>query len=384
MPYEVIIGNMTYGSSVLSDISMSTSIGDFGLKGVATRCLTFRLYDVLGGLTFSKGESVELVVNSMSFMLAHIDDVSRDGNVLSITAYDRCSRLDEEYDMTGKAQYQTDQTTGELDKARPCWWAVSQIVGEIRAQCGFTGVTFSPQRVYKSSTDRPSSQAAGAFLCYNDLNGKTCRQILDEISATECGYFCSSNGGSLDFETFSPPRSGQSITDDHTEICLQGDKQIMGTYATAGISGEERSAGSSPDARVDISSRYMTADNFTAASSQVMSGGSWTMCGWNVDKVADSNGGLSYELGGTIAAEGQYLRICSIRKDFRSEVIVSMSAPKPDTATRYMTKAERERKQGIYLGMISGDAVMISRSGGMEAVPNKTAEKAAPVSGGGA
>lgn len=389
------INNTQYGSGVLSDISISSSIGSFGLKGVATACLTFKLYDTSLGETLDMPQGTEIVFNvdGSTILFAYAETATKSGRTWSVTAYDACHALDQQYDMSGKTQYQVDPQTQEEDKALPRWYPIANdVVSSISNQCGFTGSYFSPQRQYKSSTDRPSSQATGAFLCYNDLNGKTCRQILDDISAAECGFFICTVGSALNFARFAPPRTGTLLDESSCRnITILGGRQIQGVYATDGISGEERAtAGISAYARADISGRYMNAYNFDSgqqtASAQVMDNGYWTMYGWSAEVIDTylSTIGLAYELGSTVTdGNGHILRVTDRRVSFGASIKYSLSAPKPETV-KYMTKAERERSQGIYRGTISGDAVMISRSGGMEAVPNKTAEKAAPVSGGGA
>lgn len=396
MLYEVVIESVHYGASVLDGITLSQSIGNFGLSGTSTACLSFKLYSASEATIFEQGQGVSFFSNGTLIMQGQIVDVSRSEGVFSITAYDMCYQLDQEYDMSGKAQYETDQQTHQPNKARPNWWDTSQIVSEIAVACGLSGqrISFSPVRETKSSTDKPTSTAQGQKLCYNDINGKSCRQILDDLSSVECGYFFSSAGGILSFNRFDAPTSASVDMDalipstttrvhdhEHTEICIQGKRLIAGCYAVDGVTGEERVSGSTdPYQRVDISSRYMTADNFSDASSDIMTGagasGAWYMTGWHVDKVADSglSAGTEYALGSTIKWQSNYLRVIDRTVYFGPEITYSLSASKPET-TMYITKQERAIKQGIAIDKINGNATRISRSGGIEAVSNKTTEK---------
>jgi hypothetical protein len=371
LDYRITVSSVTYGASVLSDIHYSISADSFGRKGIVSGCFTFRLYSPLG-IVFQKGDMVELSTTvtgsaGIAGQIFYIDDYSKSGNVYSLTCYDGAKYLDAEFDASDYPEKKEDPQTHKMVDA---WYETATVLGYAATQCGrIGGIYYSPVRE--------------PLLCRNDLYGKTCRQILEDISVVDCGCWRMVSG-TLSFTQFlGYPSASIDWTQYpdhesyHTEIDIQGSQRISGAYASGAWDGSESAVGGVDTERVDISGRYVSADKFTAVASQVIGSG-WYLYGWSCASWADSDVHLvDLKLFNVIAWNGCLLPVLSISRDFGAIVRSSYSAPRPEAMT-YMTKRERENRRTVNYDTVAGGSVRVTREGGLEAVPNVPA----PVQGG--
>ena len=94
------------------------------------------------------------------------------------------------------------------DTSKAMWYPTSQVLGDIANQCGFEVSSPSASRMDK--------------LCYNDIKGKSCRQILEDISKLEVGWWITNGDNRLAFVPFSPNKTGFEIAEnDRSEIQLR-------------------------------------------------------------------------------------------------------------------------------------------------------------------
>ena len=345
--YRITIGGSVY--TALSDIQVSRSIGDGGYKGVATTALSFRVYSSSAPDT-DQGTAVTFsgVGVGQTF---YVDNVQRDGNVYSYNCYDACKNLDREFDASDYGQYEgegTKRPSQVIDGVN--WWNVGIILGDIATRCGF------------SSGAAPSG-ARVAKLCYNDINGKSCRQILDDLSTADTGYYYCSTGNVLSFYTMNRSQSTTIGTAEHSEIKVTGTRHIGGVYAKDGIYGTETVTGTDT---IDISGRYMDATVTAAAAITV---GNWYYTGFEIENLVVS----SVSPLGTVLTDTGAAGVCVELEQvyrFGRAIIARIAAPRMEIDP-YIEATRRRLKEQLMRDSING-AVQITAEDGLVAVPTTT------------
>lgn len=194
---------------------MRKSIIGKGFSGVSTAEFSCDIYT-----DFPPPEGAEITFSEVTQPF-YIASVNRDGGVCSITAYDLCKNLDIPFDYSGYKRY--DEDGSEMR------YPTSMVTAAIANQCGFTGGAV-PGRV--------------AELVYDSVAGKSCRQILEDLSVVNGGFWYDNNGA-LAFKAFSPSAGGLDVPAENarTEIKIRGYKNISGVYIYDELGGGELISG---------------------------------------------------------------------------------------------------------------------------------------------
>lgn len=211
-----IAGN-TYTGEYLADVTISKAVDGIGTSGVSTSQLSGK---VLTDYRFPQGSSVKVTYKGWEFPTYYIDNPEYDGTAMSFTAYDRCKDLDIPFDCTNYPQYapksgsdsssesSSSTTTGTSSdgstvvkktttSTKPeAKYLASQIVQHISALVGFSKCNYAPQTLY---------------LTNSELKDKSCREILQEITAADCGVAYCGNDNSLRFVSATGSGSGASV-----------------------------------------------------------------------------------------------------------------------------------------------------------------------------
>mgnify|MGYP004570532349 CR=1 FL=1 len=287
----------------------------------------------------------------------YIASQSHSDGVSHIECYDCCKNLDVPFDYSGFEQFEKN-SDGTYDESRAKMYPTSNILGAVANQCGFAGSSPSASRLPQ--------------MCYLDFKGKTCRQILEDVSKVEVGYWCANSDNQLVFSAFSPNRTGMEIAEiDRTEIQLRGSKTISGIVAEDEIYGGVYSSGQPWKYSERISGRYLTAEKAAAMVTQILgSGGSYVYNGWECSSAIVS---MPYNIGDCIAYNGKVLPILDISCDFTDlGIIAAMSAPAADTSfSEYQDLWSRQMDGTVKLDRVFGCAVMCQ--GGFGLVGSKEA-----------
>ena len=338
LPYKVIVYGTEYGADRLANIKLSRSLDGKGLYGVSTVCFSCDIYT---DTIFSEGASV--VFDGYLLPTFYIASQSHSGGVSHIECYDCCKNLDIPFDYSGYEQFEG----GDESKAK--FYHTSQVVGNIASQCGFTDSSPSVSRMVQ--------------LCYNDFKGKSCRQILEDISKAEVGWWSANSDNKLIFTPFSPDKTGFAISqDDRVEIQLRGTKTISGIVAEDEIYGGIYSSGASWKNSERLSGRRLNADMAAMMTSQILgSGGCFEYNGWECSAAIIS---MPYGIWDCIAYDGKVLPILEISCDFTAlGIIAAMSAPAADTSfSEYQDLYSRQLDGTVKLDRVFGCSV-ISQSG---------------------
>jgi hypothetical protein len=343
--YTINIGGVAFNASVLSDVEYAQSVSGMGIKGVATGSLTFRLYSAVGR-QFGKGD--EVYFSGVPGVRFKVDSYTTNGNVYTVTCYDCGKGLDKDFDMTDYTQYDA--------SGSPKWYGITdKVLGTIETSTG-TQVYFAPTRELR--------------LCYNDLNGKTCRGILDDLSSVNCGFFRCVSGYELNFKAFSAPHDDGYglLLSNVSEMNIQDQAAIDGIYALDGIGGKVYATGTA-NARIDVSGRYSTESNAVDIATQVFSGGSFTWRAWSIPSAAVS---VILPLGSCVTVEGHtgYFPITSMRYKFGAEIIASLSGGTATLADEYKSRELRLVEKRVQKDTVYGDAVKMTEENGIVLVPN--------------
>ena len=129
--------------------------------------------EIYGDLTFTPGGQVSISassgITSFSANNFKVSKIKRRGQVVIVTARDDMRELERNFDDSA---FDEDEDTGS-----------GRAVQVIAAQCGFVGALNVPSCTLK----------------YADIHGKTCREILRQLSCAYCGVWICTSGRYLTF-----------------------------------------------------------------------------------------------------------------------------------------------------------------------------------------
>lgn len=295
---------MPYTADKLANIRLSRGLEGKGFYGVSTSSFSCDIYT-----EYPLPESAVIEFSGLMGYEFTVAEQSHSGNAASITTYDCCKNLDLPFDYSGYTQFDEDGKT--------IWYAASLIIGGIAHQCGFKSAANVSARM--------------AELCYNDFAGKSCRQILIDLSKVNVGFWYDS-GGVLNFRAFSPSVAGFSVADrDRAEIRVLGKKTISGIFAEDEIYGKDYSTGSPWQNTERLSGRYLTAELVQQLTGQILgNGGSYDYFGWECPQILTYT---VYSIGDCIEYEGDDLPVLNAEFEFTAMgIIANLSSPAPDNS----------------------------------------------------
>lgn len=344
LAYTLSINGTVYTASDFADMVYSISCDKGGIQGIATGCLTFRLYSAID-IDLTKGTAVLFSGVNTTF---YIDKADKNGHIYNVTAYDKCKNVDREFDTSEYSQY---DAQGNVNS-----WETSLIISDIAHQCGYTDA--SAARV----------SYAVPTLYFNDFHGKTCRQILDELSNAGVGYFYDA-GATLSFWEYGSYSPKYIERSDRTEYNIKDSAAISGIYASYGLDPNQEyvSLSSTAGSRIDVSGRYMSPTNAAFMASFILTGaggGARIWYEWSVSSAIVQ--GLT-QLCNPIVYEGKYMFIRSARYRFGADIIAEFSAG-PAPIGEYKSKAERQIGYCLKRDENNG-GVQITRECGLVLVP---------------
>ena len=338
LPYKVIAYGTEYGADRLANIKLSRSLEGKGFKGVSTTCFSCDIYTET---VFAEGTAV--IFDGYLLPTFYIASQSHSNGVSHSECYDLCKNLDIPFDYSGYEKFEKKED-GTYDETKPKFYPTSSIIGAAANQCGFEGSSPSVSRVTK--------------MCYNDFAKKSCRQILEDISKIEVGWWTANGDDRLVFTAFSPDKEGFEIAEnDHSEIQLKGSKTISGIVAEDEIYGGVYSTGAGWQNSERLSARYRTVKNAALMAGQILeNGGYYEYNGWECPAALVS---MPYAVGDCIAYGNKVLPILDISCDFTAlGIIAAMSAPAPDTSfSEYQDLYSRQLDGTLKLDRVFGCSV---------------------------
>lgn len=282
----------------------------------------------------------EVIFKKMEFPPFIIVSAPRDGGIFHITAYDRSKNLDA---MLGKEYEQLD------DKGEPIWYETPSVFTDIRGQCGLTHISY-PGKVQETGR-----------LCYQDINGQSCRSILEMISIPEGGFFYADSGGGLSFTT---AFSGSFISVDDADCsAVKGVDEKRITNALGINELENEVYGWSDEHSVTVSGRLVSKAGWENAQSAVSGK---TYRGWSCDAVRMAE---PVQLGTAIGIGKVDYPLLNVTYRFGAGgIIASCGAPAPDHSKGDYVDAEARRSmKKVNEGSVYG-SVTIDRALGVCAV----------------
>lgn len=156
------IDNIAIPFSRLRNVRIASSFSGMGLSGVSRATLTADI--LLNGESFSQAAKCVLsdTDGKYAFPNFYINQRKKSGNVLTISAIDRCIALGRDFDCSSLS----DDGESVL---------ISEIVTQIASQCGFDGVSYSGGAV----TELPADY----------VRDKTCESVLNSITELSGGFW---------------------------------------------------------------------------------------------------------------------------------------------------------------------------------------------------
>jgi hypothetical protein len=205
-------------------------------------------------------------------------------------------------------------------------------------------------------------------MYFNDFHGKTCRQILDELSNAGVGYFYDA-GATLSFWEYGAWYDTSIAPANRTEYSMKDSATITGIYASYGLDPNQEyvSLSSTAGSRIDVSGRYMSPTNAADMASLILTGAGGAVRIWYEWSVSSAIVQNLIQLCNAITYEGKRLFIRSARYRFGADIIAEFSAPAAPIG-EYKSKAERQIGYCLRRDENNG-GVQITRECGLVLVP---------------
>lgn len=273
-------------------------------------------------------------------------NVSISGVVATVTAYDSCKNLDIPFDYSKYEQFDGNGT----GKENVNWYSTDGVLADIAEQCGFSGSSGN-MRVFQ--------------LCYNDVAGKSCRQILEDLSAASCGFWRTGGTNILIFEAFKNPASGMSYSigeEYRTDIVNSDHKMIRGIYAQDELYGTSAFIGFDPGEIPNnwryiekIGGRYITKEIAQEIAAQIWGNSTeYDYRGWSVSAAEMQ---FIASPGEYVIYGSYYLPVLSVSYSFGAMMVASLSAPAPDNSYgEYASYYSRQINERVTIGKMFGCA----------------------------
>lgn len=272
-------------------------------------------------------ENTLLEFSKLTYLLPtfKVSRSERTGNVVSITAYDYVKNTDIPFDYSKYTQFD--------DNGAAKWYATGTILSDLAGQCGFSG--YSANGLYISK------------LCYRDFAEKSCRQILEDLSKPEVGFWRASYGDVLELKVFSKTPVASIEDDDRSEISYLGEKTITSIYAEDELNGTEYPSSSSWQNTERFSGRYLDSGGVQKIYSILLGGGSYLYRGWSCSNILLS---ALYKVGDFLAIDYKALPVLSASYRFTAMgIVASMSAPAAENSfSEYQDAYSRAIAQNVH------------------------------------
>lgn len=340
--YTIIVGGIKFSGKELANISIAKSIAAPGLHGIVTSCLTF---DVITDAEFD--EETEIITKiGIDLPTFYLSAASKRGNTVSITAYDRCNALGRVFDSSGMID--------DYD------YGGAMIVAKIANQCGFA----------------ESSPSSMAVVRKADVEGKSCRNILEEIAKADMSIaFCRADN-SIGFAPAESDNGGITIYEDKSEALEVSAKRTIGLLQIENDkTSEVFSLGSGDPMRAYcMSGIFMTQDICNEISQRFFDkGGTLKYTAWSCSKAEiDSN----VDVGGGVYYGNKHYRVLDIRISCGAYAIyAALSAPNYEMSlSDYTDKITRKVNNKIEVGKKYG-CTRINKNKGYTLVDNDAEQK---------
>ena len=299
-----------------------------GLSGICTSLFSCDIYtdnDI--------SESGEIILSLAGFALPkyYLSSAKRNGKKVSITAYDRCQQLNRSFDTKTLAS-DTDYTGGF-------------IVDAAAGQCGFTSIAYS---------------SAVTNIRLEDVTGKTCRQVIEEIAKADCVIVLCNSDNTLTYAPAESITGGIALSDDNiSPINVNGVKSITHLICSDEKNSKTYELGNGDYSHaIEISGTYMTESISNALASRLLNSGSgafkytaWECSKAKIDSNIDVGGGLTL-----IDHDNKTMRVLSVDMRFCAlGVYAVVSAPDAElSAAEYADKKQRELNSKIAQDALYG------------------------------
>lgn len=349
-----------------ADVQIKYDVDGYGISGVITPQLSFSVpacdYDDTSEL-FPTGAQVILTCsNGMDIPRFYVSSRSYSNAKLNFTCYDRSYATDRDiampddlYDISGYA-------------------SISDVMDKIMAICGYNG--------YSDSTGIIGTVITKAKK--DNTSGKTCRNILDDLSRACCGVWLLQNDtGTADVRgtlTLIPVDSGMGAVftaEKYSDVYIGGTKTFRKFILTSGS--ERYTAGASETA-------YGTVEIETPFASAALAGAlynrlkDYTYKSWSCNKMLASIGQLAI-----IPSPSSLITFGSKQNLYVNNCTVSLTSTgiyasvgrndADEDELAYHNRTEREIAMRVRIGALMGNTVITEKGAALvvkDEVNNKT------------
>ena len=332
------------------DMEMSWSTGGYGTSGIVSVQFKFAIPSAEHNVNaFSGGDTVILTGAGGSWTF-YVRSKSDDGDgKINFVCYDRAGFVDcayptdkEDGTASGSTKYvPTDSSDKNEEKIY-----LSTVLDKIASTCGYSSCLIDGTLLDLLPQVLPSS-----------LEGKICRNILDDIASALVGYWAMQSASGLPALRFFPYGAAESdipVKTEQHEMIRKGSYFKYSGVAMTG--GSERYVSNSSSltadyALLEINTSYASLELCEAVNSRV---GAYIYAGWVCDNAILTDILLPPGLVDT-AGSGQ-LRANHCTMSLSSQgIFASLGAVFPDETWQYKGKVYRELDSRLKVGMSYGN-----------------------------
>lgn len=244
------------------NLRSSFSVGGMGTSGCCSVQFEFDIYDAVGTLLDSIPKQAQVVLFGHGFVSQpfFINSRTSANHVCHCVCYDRICKTDKTF--VNDIDFGTSETVSG-----------DSVLNHIAEQCGFSSY---------SGADGLSELK----FSKSDLENKTCRNLLDEITEALCSIaICGGVDGSVlciaCFGSYS--LSSDNVTaEDYAEVDYRGKTTVSGLYMTSSETGEVFSFGDTSGYVIEIETRFANEALAQAVWGRV---GGYVYKAWNCEKA---------------------------------------------------------------------------------------------------
>lgn len=225
--YTLTVGSYSYDQDSIANVSYSQSAPNHGMYGIAAGCISADIYTGAGSesdvlnlnpnteVTFSDVSGITFILTSASF---------QSKGVVTISAYSEFVNADIPMNTDTIDDLDTDGNMKAYSAKEVCKVAL--------------GTLFGTAAVPSEIPDYP-------YLYYTDYYNKTVREVLEEISKVNGGYFSADRGAKFRFSSLGgdPVSTVQKTADEFSDVSPIQTKTINSVFVTDSDSGNIYCAG---------------------------------------------------------------------------------------------------------------------------------------------
>ena len=254
------------------DIRIARSVSGVGINGISVSSLTFKCSGADAAAMTGSGLAAPVVVSGIANLPTfYIDERAENDDIWTVSCVDVCACLDKP--ITGLTA-----SNGQ--------YLMSAVFDKLKADCNVSQISV------------PSGLPT--YINREKIDGKTYQSVLQEISESYCGFWCSHYTNTIEFVSYNQIQSGETLTN-YSKVHTKGSFAYSSVQVT---NGTENASWGSGDPALKISNDFADVTN-----SNLYSGiPNHNFYGWSIDKAISPSAELPL-IGGILTMNNTNYRV---------------------------------------------------------------------------